>query len=789
MKPFADLLVIEMAGSVGGGYCGKLFADFGATVVKVEPPGGDPQRGEGQAFGDWGTTFAYINTNKRLVEVDLESAAGTAQFDALLAGADVLIESSSPLPLHPIRLSPGCDHLVRVFVSPFGIDGPYAGFASTPFTDYAAGGHMYLSGEPDREPLPGAGRQPEYAAGTHAFIGALAALRAREFTGAGQSVDVSHMETMASLHQWTTVRWSHGHFIQKRIGNRYDTTHPITVYPCKDGFVGVSASSDDQGQRFIAVTGVVELLDDPRFANGTARLQNWAAFDDAIMPWLMSHTSAEIVRECQEARVPVGPVPSLLELLDDEHLSARGFWKQVEGSSLRYPGPPFRMSGHEWKLAPPTPASLEEVTRPPQRYAATGSGQRPLEGVRILDLSRVWAGPLAARILGDLGADVIRIEAPWARGVKDVPDRVIQASKRYPNNERGERPWNREGMSNKFNRNKRGITLDLANPVGKSIFEDLVAKADVVIENYSPRVMPQLGLGYDRLKELNPGIIYIGMPGFGWDGPNRDYVAYGTMLEPAAGLSSMMGYPGTGPYKSGVAWADPVAGMHAAAAVMLALHDRAAAPAGEGQAIELAQLEGMICFIGEELLASQVRGSDLPRIACRSHDFAPQGCYRSAGDDAWLALTVTTDGQWRSLCSILGATDLASLSLAQRQASHDAIDARISAWSASLDHHEATRILQDAGIPAFPVLDAKELLEDPHLNARDFFPVITHPDAGTYPFPGLPIRLSATPASYRRPAPGLGEHNDEVHAEILGMSGQEIASLAAADIIVYEPPR
>ncbi len=290
-KPFADLVVVELAGSVAGGYCGKLFADFGAKVLKVEPPGGDPMRVEGESLGEYGTTFAYLQTNKRCLELDTSAP----EFATLLASADILIESASPGPLIPLSLAESQPNLVHVTISPFGVTGPYAHYRSTPITDYAAGGHSYLSGEADREPLQGAGRQPEYAAGTHAFIGAMAALRVRDDTNRGQSVDVSHMETMASLHQWTTVRYSHGNFIQKRIGNRYDTTHPITVYPCKDGFVGVSASSDDQGQRFIAVTGMVELLDDPRFANGTARLQNWEAFDNAIMPWLMSHTSAEIV--------------------------------------------------------------------------------------------------------------------------------------------------------------------------------------------------------------------------------------------------------------------------------------------------------------------------------------------------------------------------------------------------------------------------------------------------------------------------------------------------------------
>ncbi len=428
-----------------------------------------------------------------------------------------------------------------------------------------------------------------------------------------------------------------------------------------------------------------------------------------------------------------------------------------------------------------------------------------LDGVRVLDLSRVWAGPLAGRILGDLGADVIRVEATWSRGQKDVSELYAQRTGRYPQGKAGARPWNREGMFNKFNRNKRAITLQLDTPAGKALFERLVETADVVLENYSPRVMPQLRLGYDRLSALNPGIIYIGMPGFGWTGPARDWVALGTMIEPAAGLSSLMGYADGGPYKSGVAWADPVAALHAAAAITIALWDRAADPEHRGQAIELAQVEGMIDFIGEELLAAQVRGADAPRRGNRHPFYAPQGCYPCAGpggpsraaegrasqtsNDRWIAISVTSDAEWQALCALAGFDDaLACLRLDERIDRHDALDAAINDWTATRDHAEVMQTLQRAGIAAVAVFDAQELVENEHLAARGFYVPITHPDAGTFVFPGLPAHLSATPASYRLPAPGLGEHNREVLGGILGMSDNELAALEAEGVIASEPP-
>lgn len=798
VKPFESLVIVELAGSVAGAYAGKLFAGFGATVLKVEPPGGDPMRAVGEPLDGMGTPFAYLNTSKSSVVIDLSDAPGRVELGALLQRADAVIESASPGPLAPVTRDMEFRGLIKAFVSPFGLTGPYADYRSTSLTDFAAGGQLYLTGEPDREPVQGAGPQAEYAAGLHAFIGILAALRYRAASGEGQEIDVSHMETMVSLHQWTSVRWTHGGKIQRRIGNRYDTLHPVTLYGCKDGFVAVSASTEDQGERLMAVAGVGDMHNDPRFRGGSARLVNSEAFDALLAPWLTEHTVAELVEIGQTARIPVAPAPGLLELVADPHLAARGFWQRPEGvtNGPRYPGPPFRISGMPWRLRRAPDLGEEDAKAGPdatpapeqsdEQLAAAARSAGPLAGVRVLDLSRVWAGPLACRILGDLGADVIRIEPTWGRP-RQVTEQAVQVTGRYPNNEAGERSWNREGMANKFNRNKRAITLNLDRPEAKAVFEQLVAVSDVVIENYSPRVMPQLGLGYERLREINPAIVYTGMPGYGWDGPYRDWVAYGTTLEPHAGLSSMMGYPDSGPYKSGVAWADPVAGMHAASAVLVALHDRAARPDGQGHAVELAQFEGMMCLAGQEFLAAQVRGREPERRGNRHETWAPQGVYRCAGDDRWIAISITDSADWQALCRVTGLERLSNLGLAERRGRHDEIDGLIEAWTTGRDHVDAMELLQDTGVPAIALFDAKELVENPHLRARGFWKPITHTDSGTYDFPGLAIALSLTPATIRRPAPGFGQHNREVLAEVLAMDDTAIDALFAAGILVDIP--
>jgi crotonobetainyl-CoA:carnitine CoA-transferase CaiB-like acyl-CoA transferase len=354
-KRFEELVIVELAGSVAGGYAGKLFAGFGATVLLVEPPGGAPMRALGERLDGFGTTFAYLNTGKRSLTLDLAAPAGRAALDRLLARADVVIESSSPEPLHPLTEDAAHEQLVKLYVSPFGLSGPYRDYRSTPLTDYAAGGQLYVTGEPHREPIQGAGHQPEYSAGTYGFIATMAALRYREGSGKGQVIDVSHMEAMASMHQWTSVKYTHTGTIERRIGNRYSSSHPITIYPCRDGYVAVSAASELAAERFLAVIGYAHLLADPRYASGLDRLAHADEFDAEIMPWLMDHTVEDIVRIGQEVRVPVGPVPGMLELLQDPHLAARDFWDTIEvaGRPLRYPGPPFRLSRHDWHAASP----------------------------------------------------------------------------------------------------------------------------------------------------------------------------------------------------------------------------------------------------------------------------------------------------------------------------------------------------------------------------------------------------------------------------------------------------
>lgn len=355
MKSYSDLLVVEFAGAASGAYAARLFAGFGAHVVKVEPPEGDATRWTGPAAGGSTAEFEYLNTGKSSLAVDTASATGRDLAARLCAKADVIIESFSPGPPAPLPDSVTAGpNVVRLRISPFGLDGPYSNYRSTPFTDFAVAGHMFLTGEPDRTPLQGAPGQSLYAAGTHAYIGALTALIAREHTGRGQDVDISHFEVMASLHQWTTTRYTHGGVVQTRAGNRYGSLHPSTLYECSDGWVAFAAVGNEPLSRFLALVGMESILEDERFDSGGKRFANADAFDAILGPWMLQRTVAEVVALAQAVRAPVAPVNDLRALLADAHLAARGFWERPEGTAdpTLFPGPPFRMSTHGWRLTP-----------------------------------------------------------------------------------------------------------------------------------------------------------------------------------------------------------------------------------------------------------------------------------------------------------------------------------------------------------------------------------------------------------------------------------------------------
>ena len=333
------------------------------------------------------------------------------------------------------------------------------------------------------------------------------------------------------------------------------------------------------------------------------------------------------------------------------------------------------------------------------------------------------------------------------------------------------------------------MTLELGETEGRRIFEALVERADVVCDNFSPRVMPKLGFDPERLHAINPGVVAVSMPGFGNSGPYRDRLAYGPLIESTMGLTSALGYRDGGPHRSGIAWPDPMTALHTAVGTLAMLYGRSQSPEGRGGTVETPMVEAMATMFGDHILAAQLRGAPEPRRGNRHPRRAPQGCYPCLGDDRWIAISVEDDDEWRALCAVAALPDgLASMSLAERQADEDRIDGLIEAWTRGRGRAELVTDLLDVGVTTAPVADARDMAEDPFLEARGFWAEVDHREVGRRRYPGLPIHLSATPATYRCGAPCLGEHNREVLVRVLGFSESRVDELERAGMLRTTPP-
>ena len=399
----------------------------------------------------------------------------------------------------------------------------------------------------------------------------------------------------------------------------------------------------------------------------------------------------------------------------------------------------------------------------------------PLDGIRVADFCWAWAGPYGALQLAHLGADVIRIES----AKRLCPSRLIPP---WPDNESG---VNRAGYFNQYNQGKRSLTLDLKAPEAIDIAKTLVSKSDIVMNNFASGVMEKLGVGYDVLRRIKPDIIMVSLPGYGTSGPEKDFVSYGPPQVAQSGLSALTGYVGGPPMMAGFSYGDPNGGVHATFAVMAALLHRE--KTGQGQYIDLSQWEAAIMLLPEALMDYSMNGTQPERMGNRDSHMAPHGVFRSKGDDRWVSLSIRDEAEWQRLCEVMGQPELSSdarfASLAARKENEAALEETVTAWAQEHTADEATQALQQAGIPAYPTLDAIDMVNSPHVGARDYFVELEHPEVGTRRHMGIPWTMSRTPCEIRRPAPCLGQDTDAVLTDVVGLSQDEIAALREKDIL------
>ena len=403
----------------------------------------------------------------------------------------------------------------------------------------------------------------------------------------------------------------------------------------------------------------------------------------------------------------------------------------------------------------------------------------PLEGIRIVDFTAYWAGPLPTAIMADLGAEVIKVESIQRPdqfrivAVSGEPAEVYELSPPF----------------NASNRNKLGLTLDLARPDGVRLFKELVKRSDAVVQNYSPRVMPQLGLSYESLREVNPAIVMTSVSGFGQEGPWRDYVSFAAIGEALSGISGLSGYTGEGALIHGVGVSDPFAGYLAAFTTLAAVHHARAT--GEGRHVDVSQLEASMQYIADALIELEFTGRRRERATSDDSAMAPHGAFPARGEDAWVTLSIATEEQWRALLAAMGnpqwASDARFATPLLRRRNREALHERVAEWTARFDRHELARDLQSHGIPAAPVLAPSDLVKDPGLEAAGVFQYVEHKAAGLHPYPSFPARIDGAHPPIRRVGPMLGEDNHYVLSKILGLSDGEISRLEAAKIIGTRP--
>ena len=417
------------------------------------------------------------------------------------------------------------------------------------------------------------------------------------------------------------------------------------------------------------------------------------------------------------------------------------------------------------------------------------SATQPLKNYRILDLSRIWAGPYCTKLLADMGAEVIKMESLRVYDSHRGPVSPAPGIAAYPDSDPGEEPWNRNGWFNCLHMSKYGITLELTEEPGRRVFEQLVSISDVVVENFRQGSLARLGYTYETLRQLRPDLIYASMPAFGNSGPWQSYVAYGIGQEQLSGMAHMTGYANDGPMKSGINHGDPITGSHAAGVLLAALRYRRRT--GKGMFVDVSQQESAVSLIGGEVLAYQIAGQEPERMGNHSPYFSPQNAYLCAGADRWVTIAVTTDAQWRQLAEALGRPELADddrfATNAARLQRRRELDQIIGEWAANLDMWELTQRLQERGIPAGPVLRGPDLLDNPHYTDRATFNYVDHPQAGPKWYQGFAWRMSKTPGQVHWPSPTLGQHNRQIYRELLGLTDREIDGLEENGVIGTKP--
>ncbi len=786
VRPLHDVYVVDATSDIAGPYCTKLFVDAGAQVVKVESPGGDRLRTFAAtvdiAPGTDGPLFRFLNAGKQSIVADPSGD----RVDALLSGADLFVHDGrvGPADLDLDAVAARHPHLVVVSITPYGRTGPDAGRPATDLTLQAASGAMKFKGARGGIPVAAGGRVTEFFGGLFAAPGALAAILRARSSGAGELIDVS-------LHDTAAVAGSnYSQVLYDLIGRppagpwfRFLDTPGIEH--ARDGMVAFNTNAGPMLQMFLLLVERPDLMDDHTYASIANRLSMGDEWQRIIDDWVGPRTVAEVIDAAVALRIPVAPVHDGATVLDDAHLRTRGVFVE-ESDGFVHPRPPYLIDGRPLSTggAAPLVGEHDAVVVPRPRPATLGTGHErdgalPLAGLVVIDLTSWWVGGLATQTLALLGADVVHIE-----GVAH-PDGMRLTGSTYA---RTEDWWEWGHMFSAANAGKRGITLDLATSEGRALLHDLIDRADMLVENFSPRVADSWGLTADEVLTRHPNLVYLRMPAYGLDGPWRDRPAFAQTIEPMSTMASITGFPDAKPVsKGGVP--DPIAGAHGAWAALIGLvvqRER-----GSGVVCESVMIEAALNVCAQPALEHAAFGETMARCGNRAAHAAPQGVYPCEGEDEWVAVSVVDDDQWRALAVVIGGAALAAdgrySSAASRHRHHDELDSLLAAWSTPRPAEAAADQLATAGVPAAACRDPRIIAGLSHYDHRRLFEWVDHPVLGAHRVPGLPYRYRGVDRWVRFSAPTFGQHTAEVLREKLGLDPDEIARLAEAGITSTRP--
>jgi len=736
--------------------CAKLLSWLGAEVaIAVAPDDERIKSWEPVARLPSGMAVSlrhlHYNHTKRIVSIDLRTDAGRRWLLDQIRIVDVIVEDWGPAGLErEARLTSAellgeNPRLVLCRVSPFGQSGPYAGYPASDLTIQAAGGLLALTGDPEFAPLRIGEDMAWNLAGLHAAVGALVALVNADRTGAGQEVDVSAQAAVA-----VTLEAPYGRVIadapRTRMGSRHYATSPCNIYQAQGGWVGVCANQDVQiaaildavscGQFDDAVPPVDVLRRDHALS---------AALDSVLAGLIKKRQVRDLVNEARDRGLLLAKVNDVPDLFEDAQLQARG--------AITSLGPPYpahwrdAASCFRWRSSR-TAALVKKERR----------GGLPLEGIRVLDFSWAWAGPACTKFLAAAGAEVFKIENPHK------PDVL----RRYP-------PLLGSATENECssffadqNFNKKSILLDMKDPEALTLIKRMLPTAHVIVENFRPHVMASWNLSFDDVVRVNPGIVYASISGYGATGPYRSRPAYGALMESEGGVAALIRYANSGPYRTGTSLPDPVLGAAAAAAVVAGLSR--SLRTGVGVHLDLSMMEATLAVLGPAVLGWTALEQARERTGNLSFEGAPEGCYRCTGPDAWVAVSVRNEVEWKALCAVLGLSHLAGDpaygTRTNRTGRAPEIDGWIERWARHRSKADAAAQLRAAGVPAFAVLTLDELVEDPQLRDFGFFPTAEHRAMGKVKLLGVPFRLSGEALPVRLPPPLLDEHADEIRRAV-----------------------